>query len=85
MIRRLGSKPMTAAERQARRREQFRIMRAALEQIATFTPRVGENPDYVEGFNNGRQAAADIAREALDACQQPANSQQNDPGARQKN
>ena len=31
--RRLGEQPMTSAEKQARRREQFRRMRAALEQI----------------------------------------------------
>lgn len=31
---RLGPAPMTSAERQARRREQHRVMRAALEQIA---------------------------------------------------
>lgn len=29
----LGDEPMTAAERQARRREQFRAMREALERI----------------------------------------------------
>lgn len=32
---RLGALPMTSAERQARRREQFRQMRAALERITT--------------------------------------------------
>lgn len=32
---RLGDEPMTPAERQARRREQFRRMRDALERITT--------------------------------------------------
>lgn len=53
---RLGEQPMTPAERQAKRREQFRRMREALERIAA-----------AKTIREARQIAADAL--ATDAAQ----------------
>ncbi len=52
---RLGDEPMTAAERQAKRREQFRRMKEALGRIAQART---------------AKEARDLAREALEATSQ---------------
>lgn len=40
-------------------------LRAALERIRDAQPWLGDNPDFGSGHDMAREAAADIAREAL--------------------